>query len=367
MPYNGSGTYAAPASSFNPAVATTTINSTDWAALLADLTTALSTAICKDGQSVPTANLPMGGFKLTGLGAGTGAGNSVRYEQALLLNGANTMVGDLLFTDATYDIGKAGATRPRDLFTSRNLAVGGTAAVTGHVTLEGITSAGATGSTNLVFSASPTLTGSPLAPTQTAADNSTKIATTAYVDRGAASAEVLIGALQTASASGTIDFAAASYAAAFDGTLAEVTFHWQGVRPATDAQIFQMQIGTGAGPTYQAGGSDYQDAGNVCDGSTNGPFGTTRSYISLSGEQSLGNAVTKPTNGRASVDALNNTAFLKIFMYELTQTTSGGTLQRVSSAGQYKTAATAITGVRFKFVAGNIAEGIFWVTGKRKA
>lgn len=32
--------------------------------------------------------------------------------------------GDLLFTDALYDIGKAGATRPRDLFLSRSLTVG---------------------------------------------------------------------------------------------------------------------------------------------------------------------------------------------------------------------------------------------------
>lgn len=42
-----------------------------------------------------------------------------------------------------------------------------------------------TGSGNVAMSASPTFTGSPLAPTQTANDNSTKIATTAYVDNAA--------------------------------------------------------------------------------------------------------------------------------------------------------------------------------------
>lgn len=42
---------------------------------------------------------------------------------------------DLLFTDATYDVGKAGATRPRDLFLSRNCTVGGTCAITGAATL----------------------------------------------------------------------------------------------------------------------------------------------------------------------------------------------------------------------------------------
>lgn len=81
MPYNGSGTYAAPASSWNPVTTGTAINSTDWKALLADVTTALSTCLLKDGQQTPTANIGMGGFKLTGLGAGSAAGNSVRYEQ----------------------------------------------------------------------------------------------------------------------------------------------------------------------------------------------------------------------------------------------------------------------------------------------
>lgn len=50
---------------------------------------------------------------------------------------------DLKFTDATYDIGKSGATRPRDGFFSRNVTVGGTLAVTGAVTLSGVQTAAA--------------------------------------------------------------------------------------------------------------------------------------------------------------------------------------------------------------------------------
>lgn len=185
---------------------------------------------------------------------------------------------------------------------------------------------------------------------------------------GAQAAEQLIGVPQTASNNATIDFASASYAAAFDGTLAEVTFHWQGVRPGTDAQVFEMRIGTGAGPTYQTGGSDYLDAGNVSDNSSvNSPFGSTRSYISLSGQGSIGNAATKVVNGRVSVDFLNNTAFLKAFSFNQSQTSSGGALQNVTGCGQYIISAAAITGVRFFFASGNIAEGKFWVTGKRLA
>lgn len=48
-----------------------------------------TSALLKDGTVVPTANLPMGTYKLTGLGAGSGAGDSVRYEQAILAAGTN--------------------------------------------------------------------------------------------------------------------------------------------------------------------------------------------------------------------------------------------------------------------------------------
>lgn len=48
-----------------------------------------------------------------------------------------TITGHLLFTDATYDIGASGATRPRDFFLSRNATIGGTLGVTGNVTLSG--------------------------------------------------------------------------------------------------------------------------------------------------------------------------------------------------------------------------------------
>src|SRR3990167_1942670 len=57
-------------------------------------------------------------------------------SSALPLSGG-TMTGNLLFTDATYDIGASGATRPRDLFLSRNATVGGTLDVTGVTTLTG--------------------------------------------------------------------------------------------------------------------------------------------------------------------------------------------------------------------------------------
>jgi hypothetical protein len=48
---------------------------------LNDIATALSDSINKNGTKVFAANQPMGGYKLTGLGAGTSNGDSVRFEQ----------------------------------------------------------------------------------------------------------------------------------------------------------------------------------------------------------------------------------------------------------------------------------------------
>lgn len=53
-----------------------------------------ATQINNQGTVAMAANLPMGTHKLTGLSAGSGAGDSVRYEQVLLLAGG-TMTGNI--------------------------------------------------------------------------------------------------------------------------------------------------------------------------------------------------------------------------------------------------------------------------------
>lgn len=50
--------------------------------------------IKKNGSVTYTASQPMGGFKLTGLAAGSGAGDSVRYEQAILASGVNAFAAN---------------------------------------------------------------------------------------------------------------------------------------------------------------------------------------------------------------------------------------------------------------------------------
>jgi len=56
----------------------------DWQALINDIAAAVQQSISADGQTPITGNLQMVGNKLTNLGAGTNAGDSVRFEQIAL-------------------------------------------------------------------------------------------------------------------------------------------------------------------------------------------------------------------------------------------------------------------------------------------
>lgn len=70
MAYNGAGVYLVN-SAGQPVVSATLITAAAMNALTADLATALSTCILKDGTQTVTANIPFGGYKITVLGAAT--------------------------------------------------------------------------------------------------------------------------------------------------------------------------------------------------------------------------------------------------------------------------------------------------------
>ena len=89
MSFNGSGTYSLPAG--NPVTTGTTISST-WAnSTLSDIASALTNCVTRDGQSPATANVPMGGYKLTGLGQATATGDALGW-------GKNASIVDLTIT-----------------------------------------------------------------------------------------------------------------------------------------------------------------------------------------------------------------------------------------------------------------------------
>ncbi len=86
MPRNGAGQYNAPAG--NPVVSGTTITST-WANdTVSDIGNEITRSIAKDGQTPPTANLPMGGFRHTGAADAVGSGDYTTLGQMQLPTGS---------------------------------------------------------------------------------------------------------------------------------------------------------------------------------------------------------------------------------------------------------------------------------------
>lgn len=113
MSFNGSGTFVINTAG-QPVVSGTVISSTAFNALTADLATGLSTCLTKDGQTTPTANIPMGSNKITGLAVGTDATDAATLGQVqsttakliASISGADTITGSLTPSLAAYAAGQ---------------------------------------------------------------------------------------------------------------------------------------------------------------------------------------------------------------------------------------------------------------------
>jgi hypothetical protein len=93
VPLNGSGTYTLPGPQY-PAVSGALILAATRNTIDADIAAAISTAFFKDGQSTPTANLPLGGFRFTGAGDAVGAQEYLTKAQVAAAAGS-ALVGYL--------------------------------------------------------------------------------------------------------------------------------------------------------------------------------------------------------------------------------------------------------------------------------
>ena len=79
MPFNGSGSFGLVAG--NPVVTGTSISSVTQNSTETDISNGLTNCITRDGQSPATGNLPMGGYKHTGVGAGSADTDGVNFFQ----------------------------------------------------------------------------------------------------------------------------------------------------------------------------------------------------------------------------------------------------------------------------------------------
>src|SRR5690554_5317585 len=81
MPRNGSGGYLPPQNSWNPAINGQQALPNDWMAILDDVTTALTQSLSADGQTPITGVLNFQGNRISNVGAPTGSGDALRWEQ----------------------------------------------------------------------------------------------------------------------------------------------------------------------------------------------------------------------------------------------------------------------------------------------
>ncbi len=142
MSWNGSGTYTLPAL-YSPEVNGTVIDATRYNGLTSDVAAGINNCLAKDGQNVPTANLPMGGFKHTGLSEPAAAGQALLYNQAGLASIlGNLRVGHASLTgvramiaSASGDVGSASYRTGTTMAVFRSSAAGvaaGAAIVSGN-------------------------------------------------------------------------------------------------------------------------------------------------------------------------------------------------------------------------------------------
>lgn len=106
MPYNGAGTFTRLYSWVAEAISGIPISSPHMDAEFNGVASALSNCITRDGQSVPSSDIPWGGKRLTGLGTAIAAGDAISMGTADARYSPIGAVGaDILFTDTWPAVG----------------------------------------------------------------------------------------------------------------------------------------------------------------------------------------------------------------------------------------------------------------------
>ncbi len=186
--------------SWNPAISGQAATPADWNTYSAAGAQGLSTMICRDGQSTVTADIPFAGFRLKGVGNGVLATDAANMSQ--LVSGAGVYAIDTGTADnyaiaptpaiSAYVVGQAFRFKVihANATTTPALAVSGLTAGTISYSDGSVIGIGALAANALVdvivATATPTFhlqtrTPTLVATTQSPGDNSTKLATTAYV------------------------------------------------------------------------------------------------------------------------------------------------------------------------------------------
>lgn len=345
MPRSG-GTYSLP--SGNPVVSGTTVSSTVHNATMVDIAAALTASVAKDGQTVPTANLPMGGYRHTNVDDAGARTDYVRADQAqdgtlvylTSPSGTNTITATAPLSLAAYAAGQSFRLIPA-------------ATNTGATTIN-INSIGA----KSVFYNGAACVGNELiisVPAELFYDGTQFH----IIANGASYAPVLLSS-QSASASATIDFTGLS------STFSRYKITLDNVKPATDDVYLALRVGTGAGPTYQSSGYSWGHhiigvAGDATDGS--GTISTLIALTRIGAGQGVGNGTGEYVAGELAF-TLPGASDFPLIRFDGVYMRSDAVGQGATVVGNYG-GAGAYTALRFLFSSGNIASGTFKLYGIR--
>lgn len=210
--------------------------------------------------------------------------------------------------------------------------------------------------------ASPTLTGTPAAPTASAATSTTQIATTAFVQQEMG--WVYLNAY-TASSSATIDIALA-------GTYDEYVIVLRNVTPATDGTNLLARYSIDGGSSFLST-STYDYAQSVVNNAgTSAPGGaSSQGAIQLAPSQSNSTSA-GGVSGVFRIYNVSGTTMQKNCIWSLNgrSSTGSGNLQIINGAGTNTHSSTtnaAVNYVRFLASTGNLASGKLYLYGVKKS
>lgn len=202
MPRTGNGTYVLPANSWNPAVSNSTIESSANNATMNDLAAALTQSLSKDGQTVPTAAIQLGNFKIINLADGTTSTDAMTFGQGAKLAGGNIFTGDQTINGSVSlsgDLSVSGTV----IFTSGNISVGNLTVTS----VASVASLNVTGASNLnILNVASIASLNVLTVSSTASVNMLTVASTAAVAVLSVGSSIVVGAASGGSkGAGTIN------------------------------------------------------------------------------------------------------------------------------------------------------------------
>ena len=188
------------------------------------------------------------------------------------------------------------------------------------------------------------------ATTQSSGDNSTKVATTAYVDNatGASGGMVLLATVD-ASNQASVSFGSSYITSTYNVYKILI----DSLMPVTNGVTFELQVSTDGGSTWKSSNYYWQLYAST--------FSSSASYIDLGGGQLLTNTANQV--GQYEITFSNPSASnITAFFVNGALWNSSGTFNTIPLTGAYQTAG-AINAVRFVFSSGNISTGNFHLYG----